>query len=75
MEVKNFLQEVFLLWQEVIRLRQEVNFSSGSIPLEVGSHLVMSSSKKFSVRNVPFTCESIWSRQEGKFFPQEVSLD
>ena len=66
-EVKIFLQEVFLLWQEVIRLCQEVNFFTASIPFDIGSHVVMSGSKNFSARNVPFMWESIWSRQEVVF--------
>ena len=33
LEVKNFLQEVFLLWQDAIRLREEVNFFQKEVSL------------------------------------------
>ena len=54
LEVKKFLQEVFLLWQDAIRLREEVNFFQRKFPFDVGSHLVTSGSKKVSALSVPF---------------------
>ena len=56
--MKNSLQEVFLWWQEAIRLRQEVNFFPQDFSFDVGSNLVTSGSKKISLGSVLFVAGS-----------------